>query len=155
MPEVLCRTLLGLHFSLALVIAGCGAAQVKETDPEAAAASNAIVYPDIDTEIGEHLYPSEKPLAEELSVVIEQSIRKQYAPRNGRRDAHPKAHGCVKAEVHVLEALPGALAKGIFIPGTTYQAWIRFSNGSSDPTRADIKRDARGMAMQIATLIIQ
>src|ERR1019366_6569174 len=42
-----------------------------------------------------------------------------------------------------------SLAKGIFVPGQTYQAWIRFSNGSSDPTRADIKRDARGMAIKV------
>jgi hypothetical protein len=147
--EVLCRTLLGLHFSLILVIAGCSVGQVKRGPPEADAGSNAIVYPDLDTELGEHLYPSEKLIAEKLSVVIEQSIRKQYAAGNARRDAHPKAHGCVKAEVHVLETLPDALAKGIFIPGKTYQAWIRFSNGSSDPTRADIKRDARGMAIKV------
>jgi hypothetical protein len=37
----------------------------------------------------------------------------------------------------------------MFVPGTTYQAWIRFSNGSGDPTRADIKRDARGMAIKV------
>src|SRR5579859_851024 len=86
---------LGLHFSLALVIAGCSVGQVKRGPPEAAAGSNAIVYPDIDTELGEHLYPSEKPIAEKLAVVIEQSIRKQYAAGNARRDAHPKAHGCV------------------------------------------------------------
>ena len=147
--KVLRRAFLGFRFSLALVITGCSVAHVKQADPEAAATSNSIVYPGIDAELGEHLYPSEKPLAEELSVVIEQSIRKQYAAGNARRDAHPKAHGCVKAEIHVLEALPDALAKGIFIPGTTYQAWIRFSNGSSDPTRADIKRDARGMAIKV------
>ncbi len=148
-PEALCRTLLGLHFSLAVVIAGCSVAQVKKTDPEAVSSSNSIAYPGIDAELGEHLYSSEESVAEELSVVIEQSIRKQYAAGSARRDAHPKAHGCVKAEIHVLEGLPAALAKGIFMPGTTYQAWIRFSNGSSDPTRADIKRDARGMAIKV------
>jgi Catalase len=148
-PKVLRRALISLHFSLALVICGCGVSKVKQTDPEAASTSTAIVYPGIDAELGEHLYPREKSVAEELSVVIEQSIRKQYAVGNARRDAHPKAHGCVKAEIHVLEALPDALAKGIFIPGRTYQAWIRFSNGSSDPTRADIKRDARGMAIKV------
>jgi Catalase len=143
------RALLSLHFSLALVLYGCGVSKVKQTDPETASTSTAIVYPGVDAELGEHLYPGEKSVAEELSVVIQQSIRKQYASGNARRDAHPKAHGCVKAEIHVLEALPEALSKGIFIPGTTYQAWIRFSNGSSDPTRADIKRDARGMAIKV------
>jgi hypothetical protein len=108
-----------------------------------------ITYPGIDPELGEHLYLNEKPIAEALSVVIEESIRKQYNPGNARRDAHPKAHGCVKAEFQVLEALPDRLAKGMFIPGNTYQAWIRFSNGSSDATRPDIKKDARGMAIKV------
>jgi catalase len=108
-----------------------------------------VLYPGVDPELGEHLYLNEKAIAEELSVVIEASIRKQYSSGNARRDAHPKAHGCVKADVHVLETLPDRLAKGMFIPGKTYQAWIRFSNGSGDPTRADIKRDARGMAIKV------
>jgi catalase len=55
----------------------------------------------------------------------------------------------VKAQFHVLETLPHRLAKGMFTPGKTYQAWIRFSNGSSDPTRPDIKKDARGMAIKV------
>ncbi|MHB8478221.1 MAG: catalase, partial [Steroidobacteraceae bacterium] len=149
MPQVLSRTRLGLHFGLALVIGGCSVAQTKMADPQAASASTAIVYPGIDAELGERPYPGEERVAEKLSAVIERSIHQQYAPGNARRDAHPKAHGCVKAEIHVLESLPGALAQGIFIPGRTYQAWIRFSNGSGDPTRADIKRDARGMAIKV------
>jgi Catalase len=82
-------------------------------------------------------------------VVIEESIRKQYSAGSARRDAHPKAHGCVMAEFHVVDQLPETLSKGMFVPGKTYQAWIRFSNGSADPTHADIKRDARGMAIKV------
>ena len=52
----------------------------------------------------------------------------------------------------MLATLPDRLAKGIFIPGTTYQAWIRFSNGSSDATKADIKGDARGMAIKVLSV---
>jgi hypothetical protein len=84
-----------------------------------------------------------------LSVVIEESIRKQYSAGSARRDAHPKAHGCVNAEIHIVETLSETLSKGMFVPGKTYQAWIRFSNGSGDPTHADIKRDARGMAIKV------
>jgi hypothetical protein len=91
-------------------------------------------------------FEEEKTIADESSVVIGEFVRNQYSAGSARRDAHPKAHGCVKAEVHILDRLPASLAKGMFIPGKTYQAWIRFSNGSGDPTRADIKRDARGMA---------
>lgn len=148
MPEVLCRTFLALYSSAVVGLAGCSITQVKIADPEVAT-TTAIDYPRMDAELGEHLYPGEDLVAAKLSAVIEQSIRQQYAPGGARRDAHPKAHGCVKAEIHVLETLPLALAQGIFIPGKTYEAWIRFSNGSSDPTRADIKRDARGMAIKV------
>jgi Catalase len=148
-PNALLPMRLCLLFSLSLVVGGCSVEQVRKTDLEATVASNVVLYPGIDPELGEHLYLNEKAIAEELSVVIEASIRKQYSSGNARRDAHPKAHGCVKADVHVLETLPDRLAKGMFIPGKTYQAWIRFSNGSGDPTRADIKRDARGMAIKV------
>ena len=132
-------TLLRLTLGLALAIGGCSVEQVKRVGPEVSATSPVILYPAIDSELGEHSYLNERPIAEQLSVVIEESIRKQYNPGSARRDAHPKAHGCVKAEFHVLETLPDRLVKGMFTPGKTYQAWIRFSNGSSDPTRPDIK----------------
>ncbi len=131
------------------MIAACSAGQIKKAHPEAATASNAAANAVVDAELGERLYPGEESVAKELSVIIEQSIHRQYGVGTARRDAHPKAHGCVKAEIRVLSTLPEPLAKGIFIPGRTYQAWIRFSNGSSDPTRADIKRDARGMAIKV------
>jgi hypothetical protein len=148
-PNVSLPMLLWPLFGLSLVIGACSVEQVRRTDLDATVASNVVLYPGIDPELGEHLYLNEKPIAEELSVVIEDSIRKQYRPGSARRDAHPKAHGCVKADVHVPETLPDRLAKGMFIPGKTYQAWIRFSNGSGDPTRADTKRDARGMAIKV------
>jgi hypothetical protein len=146
--DVLRLTLVGLQLGLALAIGGC-VENVRKAGPEVAPTSDAVSYSDIDPELGEHLYPNETLIADELSVVIEHSIRKQYTPGSARRDAHPKAHGCVKAEIHILDTLPAPLAKGMFIPGKTYQAWIRFSNGSGDPTRADVKRDARGMAIKV------
>ena len=68
------------------------------------------------------MFPDEQTLAEEIGVVIETPIRKEYGPGSVRRDAHPKAHDCVKAELQVMDTLPDCLGKGIFIPGTTYQA---------------------------------
>lgn len=108
-----------------------------------------MACPDIDPELGEAMAPSEQAAAEAMSRLIEASLHRQYSPGLLRRDAHPKAHGCVKAEFHVLDNLPAALVSGIFIPGKTYQAWIRFSNGSSTPQAPDIKRDARGMAIKV------
>ena len=65
------------------------------------------------------------------------------------RDAHAKAHGCVKAEVQVLPELPGELRQGVFSePGKTWQATMRLSNGNAYP-QFDGIRDARGMAIKL------
>ena len=107
------------------------------------------IYPNIDRGLSESLYPNEATTAEKIADIIEMSIRKEYSTGIALRDAHPKAHGCVRAEFKIDEALPKNLAQGIFLPGKTYQAWIRFSNGSSDAKQADIKKDARGMAIKL------
>ncbi|PMQ06755.1 hypothetical protein PseAD21_28575 [Pseudomonas sp. AD21] len=65
------------------------------------------------------------------------------------RDAHAKAHGCVKAEVTVLPELTPALRQGVFSePGKIWQAMIRLSNGNAYP-QFDSIRDARGMAIKL------
>ncbi len=65
------------------------------------------------------------------------------------RDAHAKAHGCLKAEVQVLPELPGELRQGVFSePGKTWQATMRLSNGNAYP-QFDSIRDARGMAIKL------
>ena len=145
-----------IHFSLLFTLTplmfamgGCSAKPATNTTVTTLTNPDAIAYPSIDSGLSEQLYPNEKVIAEQIAEVIEKSIRKQYALGSARRDAHPKAHGCVRAEFQVLETLPKHLAKGLFIPGKKYQAWIRFSNGSPDATQADIKKDARGMAIKV------
>ncbi|CAH0281138.1 hypothetical protein SRABI123_03937 [Pseudomonas sp. Bi123] len=65
------------------------------------------------------------------------------------RDAHAKAHGCVKAEVQVLPDLATTLRQGVFSePGKTWQATMRLSNGNAYP-QFDSIRDARGMAIKL------
>ena len=65
------------------------------------------------------------------------------------RDAHAKAHGCVKAEVQVLPDLTSELRQGVFSePGKTWQATMRLSNGNAYP-QFDSIRDARGMAIKL------
>ena len=56
-----------------------------------------------DAFLGERLYPNEEALAQRLSSVIDETTRRQYQPGNVRRDAHAKAHGCVRAEFRVDE----------------------------------------------------
>lgn len=65
------------------------------------------------------------------------------------RDAHAKAHGCVKAEVQVLPDLAQELRRGVFSePGKLWQATMRLSNGNAYP-QFDSIRDARGMAIKL------
>jgi Catalase len=147
--ESWCPTRLSFLYGLGLILAGCGASPIKGTNTKVVAPFNVLSYSSVDPQLGEHLYPDENLIAQKLSVAIEESVRKQYSAGSARRDAHPKAHGCLKAEFHVVDTLTETLSKGMFVPGKTYRAWIRFSNGSGDPTHADIKRDARGMAIKV------
>ncbi len=65
------------------------------------------------------------------------------------RDAHPKAHGCVKAIFQVDPALPQDLRVGTFSqPAQRFEALIRFSNGASTPG-PDSRPDFRGMALKL------
>ena len=105
----------------------------------------------INTGLGEEVWPDEEALTARISKAIQASIVERYPSdkRPALRDAHPKSHGCVHAEFRVDPDLPARLATGVFIPGTVYKAWIRFSNGDADATRADKKGDARGMAIKL------
>ncbi|MEX6504664.1 catalase family protein [Pseudomonas zhanjiangensis] len=84
--------------------------------------------------------------------IIEDAIRIVEQHRDNThvlRDAHAKAHGCVKAEITVLADLDSSLQHGVFSePGKTWQAWVRFSNGNAYP-QFDRARDARGMAVKL------
>src|SRR5262249_39497875 len=69
-------------------------------------------------------------------------------PGLGTRDVHRKTHGCLAGELQIDPSLPADLAVGIFEPGKTYDAVIRFSNG--DPqAQNDALPDARGMAVKL------
>lgn len=64
------------------------------------------------------------------------------------RDAHPKQHGLVKAQFTVEQNLPSVLQKGVFQPGKSYPAWVRFSNQNA-PTQEDYRKDIRGAAIKL------
>ncbi|CAH0304929.1 hypothetical protein SRABI70_04500 [Pseudomonas sp. Bi70] len=84
--------------------------------------------------------------------IIEDAIRVVEQHRDNTRvlrDAHAKAHGCVKAEVTVRTDLEESLRQGVLSePGKTWQAWMRLSNGNAYP-QFDRARDARGMAIKL------
>jgi hypothetical protein len=87
----------------------------------------------IDAELGEVLQPREQEIAHKISAIIARGVCEQFSNQGApaRRDVHSRAHGCVKAEFKVEDALPAHLAQGVFVPGVTYPAWIRFSNAAS------------------------
>lgn len=102
------------------------------------------------TRVGLETIPADEPAAiEETRTLIADSIRKMYpaGTRPARRDAHAKAHGCVKARVTV-PALPADLRVGVFAEPRTYFAWIRYSNGNGTP-QPDSVGDGRGMAIKL------
>ena len=97
----------------------------------------------------EEVPPDEAALTQSI---IEDAIRIVEQHRDNTRvlrDAHAKAHGCVKAQVTVLQNLVPELRQGVLAePGKTWQAWMRLSNGNAYP-QFDSARDARGMAIKL------
>lgn len=86
----------------------------------------------------------------EILRIIKLKLRGQFPAGQGdmRRDAHPKHHGAVRAELVVEPNLPPELAVGVFRAARSYPAWVRFSNGSGT-VQADHLRDGRGIAIKL------
>lgn len=99
--------------------------------------------------VNEQIPPGEAAMTRDI---IQTAVRIVDQHREGTRylrDAHAKAHGCVKAEVSVLGDLAPALRQGVFAePGKVWQATVRLSNGNAYP-QFDSIRDARGMAIKL------
>ncbi|HLD64771.1 MAG TPA: catalase family protein [Pseudomonas sp.] len=97
----------------------------------------------------EQIAPGEAALTQ---IIIEDAIRVVEQHRDNTRvlrDAHAKAHGCLKAEVNVLPDLDPLLRHGVLSqPGKTWHAWLRLSNGNAYP-QFDRARDARGMGLKL------
>jgi hypothetical protein len=109
-------------------------------------ASN-IVY---DAALGELPWPEEEAATQAITESIEQTIKTRYMDNlPARRDVHAKAHGCVLADFQVDDMLRDEHQHGVFQAGARYQAWIRFSNGGSDPSVDDREGDGRGMAVKL------
>jgi hypothetical protein len=81
---------------------------------------------------------------------MEETVKNEYAAGNrpAWRDAHAKAHGCVKADFSVNADIPAELRRGVLAAPRSFTAWIRFSNGHGKP-QDDRIRDGRGMAIKL------
>ncbi len=88
----------------------------------------------------------------DTQAIIADAIRVVEQHRDNTRvlrDAHAKAHGCLKAEVSIRSDIDSDLRHGVFSqPGHSWQAWVRLSNGNAYP-QFDRVRDARGMAIKL------
>lgn len=104
--------------------------------------------PSIDATLGETAFPGEAELAQSMADTITAFVRDRDGDGPYRRDVHPKAHGCVQAQLAVREDLPEDWQTDLFQPGVQYEAWVRFSNASATP-RSDQRLDARGMAVKV------
>jgi hypothetical protein len=117
------------------------------------------VDPDLDTALGERYYEgsqaSEEKYINEIVESIAEAINSHFKQGQGRhparRDAHAYDNGCVHATFKVDADLPDHLRQGVFVPGAQYKAWIRFSNGNSEPRPAWFF-DARGMAIKLTSI---
>ncbi|MBK5530888.1 catalase family protein [Pseudomonas sp. TH06] len=97
----------------------------------------------------EQIPPGESAMTQDVIQTAVRIVDQYREPTRYLRDAHAKAHGCVKAQVLVLPQLAQSLQQGVFSePGKTWQALIRLSNGNAYP-QFDSIRDARGMAIKL------
>ncbi len=111
-------------------------------------------YPALDSNppyFSEHESEDEKILAYLIADEAMYTVNRHYdeVHKKASRDAHPKEHGCLKAEFHTYKNLDPNLAKGVFANGRAYEALIRFSNSSENPNGNDHDDDARGMAIKL------
>lgn len=96
----------------------------------------------------EYPQPNEARDTQEIIDTIIRHLKRVYKPGKTKRQFHAKMHGLVEATFTVNEDLPQQLQYGIFQPGKSYKAWIRFSNGNTKIVN-DSKADLRGMAIKL------
>lgn len=92
--------------------------------------------------------PNEQAHIDSLIRQLRAKMERDYASSRTLRDAHPKMHGCVHAELSIEPNLPEHLRIGIFARRQTFPAWVRFSNASGT-VAPDSKGDIRGVAIKL------
>jgi Catalase len=97
---------------------------------------------------GEVVPPEEAAAVQAIVASISERVRAAAQGAPARRDAHVKAHGCVRATFTVLDDLPASLRVGVFAAPRAFEAVIRFSNGNETP-QPDRIGDGRGMAIKL------
>lgn len=144
--------ILAVLLSSLVFVTACSAPQDSAVANTKLSGSQLVPASDIefDAELGESPWPEEGATTLAITESIQQTIKSRYAnDLPALRHVHSKAHGCVLADFQVNKTLQNEHQQGIFQPGASYKAWIRFSNGDSDATREDKEGDGRGMAIKL------
>lgn len=99
-----------------------------------------------------HEYPfedEEEYIKKSVKLALEAIQKNRERDGDGvtRRDAHPKAHGCVTANFEVSSSVPTKGKAGVFATPTKFPAWVRFSNAAT--VGSDRSLDARGIAIKL------
>lgn len=92
--------------------------------------------------------PEEQRITDETAQLMVDHITERDAGQAMKRDAHPYAHGCVRATFTVLPELPAKLRHGVLAEPRSYAAWLRYSNGAVK-RKPDKEGDIRGMAVKL------
>lgn len=79
---------------------------------------------------------------------IQKDFNEQKAPKHAKRGFHAKCHGIVRATLEIERDLGPSFQAGVFQPGASYPAWVRFSSASFTP-KADSTRDVHGLAIKL------
>lgn len=100
-------------------------------------------------EIGKESFaPNEANDTHKIINTIIKRLKRDYPPGTALRQFHAKMHGCLKATFTVLPDIQENYQYGFLVPGKSYDAWIRFSNGNTT-VKDDRKGDLRGMAIKL------
>ena len=97
----------------------------------------------------EYPEPNEAASIQRLIDITSGVVAKETDLNIAYRDVHRKMHGCVRGEFRINDWVPEHLRVGLFAEsGTSYPAWIRFSNGQRLKL-PDTVPDVRGMAIKL------
>lgn len=125
-------------------LAGC----TNRGNNEGALTKGLVVVPD--PKFHEVMFDNEEQWIQRAIAAATKSIVKaQRDSSDGvmRRDAHPKAHGCVQGTFSVDANRPGSTKIGVFEKEQSFPVWVRFSNAAT--VGKDRSLDARGIAIKL------
>jgi hypothetical protein len=101
------------------------------------------------------LHPTEDPLPDEQKYIdeavkfaLDNVAKGRRDTGKSSRDAHAKAHGCVRGVFELEPTRPSDLKIGVFAQEKSFPAWVRFSS-SSPRAQSDTTGDGLGMAIKL------